>query len=107
MSTETMFETLPPIPQFTTFSAVKAELDKVERKTLAVMRYNATECLIAFSWDTPTNEELALAKSVNPAVMCLFMPPYVRMIIRKDGLNDIMDKHGDLPCAVFYLEICN
>lgn len=105
MSTETKFETLP-IPEFTTFLAVKKALDEAgEKKVMAVVRHSGMQCWVAMSWNTPSPKELAFAKHMVPFSYKLFMPYMVNMVIYKDGLTDITDKHGDVPCAVFYLEV--
>jgi hypothetical protein len=104
MSTETQtFEKL--LPESTTLSAVKATLDALgEKKMIAFVRATATQVLAVFSWDTPTQKQVSFASSFNPSLVKLFMPNRVSMVIRKDGLNDLVEKHGDLPCFVFYIE---
>jgi hypothetical protein len=108
MSTETKEFDALPIPEFTTFNAVKKALDEAgEKKVMAVVRHSGYQCWVAMSWNTPTREELAFATNLMPSMYKLFMPHVVNMVVYKDGLTDITDKHGDVPCAVFYLEIGN
>ena len=91
------------LPQFTTLSVVRKSLD-TDDKIVAIVRFGGFRCRAFFSWEAT----MELARSISALRPCdykVLMPQRVQEVCRKEGLEDMMEAHGDIACAVFFLKL--
>ncbi len=91
------------LPQFTTLSAVRKSLD-TDGKIVAIVRFGGFSCRAFFSWEA-TMELACSVSTIRPCDYKVLMPDRVQEVCRKGGLDDMMEAHGDIACAVFFLKL--